>query len=179
MWPYCSTMPVRHCKCQRSQLKSRLNSPSHTEMRLVLHSPLPRSLVTSDRQYRYIKYLNSYLNPTTKAGSVTASRKVLRIFFFAGLLITRLQSVKKSSLNFYLIHLESLSILHSHLRLGCANVLNLGEKIFLLILIYQRATYPVHLTILDLVFVLVRGLIQNIPDWCRHLYGSRGSAKHR
>jgi hypothetical protein len=25
----------------------------------------------------------------------------------------------------------------------------------------------------------VRGCIQNIPDWCRHLYSSCGSAKHR
>jgi hypothetical protein len=25
----------------------------------------------------------------------------------------------------------------------------------------------------------VRGGIQNIPDWCRHLYSSCGSAKHR
>jgi hypothetical protein len=24
----------------------------------------------------------------------------------------------------------------------------------------------------------VRGGIQNIPDWCRHLYSSCGSAKH-
>jgi hypothetical protein len=25
----------------------------------------------------------------------------------------------------------------------------------------------------------VQGRIQNIPDWCRHLYSSCGSAKHR
>lgn len=124
-------------------------------MRLVLHLSPSLLYRVTDRQTRYSKHHNSCLNPTTKAGSVTAGRKILRICFVRPL-ITAYSGLKNSSLNFYPIHLECLTIIHSHLRLGHAHVCFVFRKIFLLInlFLWQRATYPAHLIILYFVVVL-------------------------
>jgi hypothetical protein len=43
----------------------------------------------------------------------------------------------------------------------------------------DRCTIQLRLSEINEIFARIRGCIQNIPDWCRHLYSSGGSVKHR